>query len=321
MVHGVHRTGRQLTAGLVGAIGLLVAAPAACAWLRDFEAVQGNSATSSSAVKTLTVNCPPGKSALGAAALVSPLLGNLGLQYVAPPPVGNRATLGAAETDSLTASWTLRGRAFCATVVNTPPPQGGAASYVKGVQIVRRTSGLSSQATRTLTANCPAGKAAIAGGGRLEPLSPSLAFTSMQRVAGGTAWRVQAQEVDALSTGWRVHASAICANVTTETQTAEYAGPTLFGPDLVGPTSSNDLQSVTRSCPPGTFVVGGGSAVLVPPGQSRPSDVVITASEPAGNGATASAWLVIARETDPTPRVWRVAARALCAPLNGGPPA
>lgn len=321
MVHGVRRRGRKVTAGLAAAIGLLIAATPASAWLRDFEVVQSNSPTSSSAVKTLNVSCPPGKSALGAAALVSPLLGNLGLQYLAPPPPGDRGTVGAAETDSVTAGWTLRGRALCATAVNTPPPQGGAASYVKGVQIVRRTSGLSSETTRTLTVDCPAGKTAISGGGRLEPLSPSLAFTSMQRVAGGTAWRVQAQEVDALAAGWRVHASAICANVTTETQTAEYAGPTLAGPDLIGPTSSNPLQSVSRSCPPGALVVGGGSAVLAAPGQTRPSDVVITASEPAGTGSTASAWLVIARETDPTPRVWRVAARALCAPLNGGPPA
>jgi hypothetical protein len=310
-----------VAAALTATAGLLAVAAPASGWLRDFSVAQRRSPTSSSVLKSLNVSCPPGKLALGAGALVSPLFGNLGLNYAAPPPGATFARVGAAETDAVAANWTLRGRAFCARFVGASPPLGGAASYVKAVEIVRRRSSLDSQATKTATASCPAGKTAISGGGRLEPLSPSLAFSSMQRLAGGTGWRVRGQEADAFSAGWRVHASAICANVTTETPTNDYAGPTLFGPDLVGSISSNPLQSVSRSCPAGTSVVGGGSAVLPPSGQTRPSDVVLAASEPLGTGTTASAWLVMARETDPTSRRWRLAARALCAPLNGGPPA
>lgn len=318
MVHRVQCRMRTVGATVAVATGLLIAAAPASGWLRDVSVVQDSSPSNSSARKFLSIACPGGKIALGAAAFTTPLA-NLGINRAAPPPNagGTVGWAGTTETDSVGPAWTLHGRAFCAANVATPPPIGGAGNYVKAVEIVRNRSGSNSQPVKSATARCPAGKHAISGGGRIEGNFANLAITATHRVEGNRGWRVEAREVDEAAASWRVHASAVCANVRTETATADYAGPTFFGPDMLFPLGSGTLQSVAPSCPAGTFVVGGGSAVLGPAGQPPPTDVSLIASEPPG----ASAWLAIARETDPTNAQWRVAARVLCAPLNGGPPA
>lgn len=163
---------------------------------------------------------------------------------------------------------------------------------------------------------CPAGKTAISGGGRISPPNIDVGLTAMQRVNANTAWRVAAHEVDATSAPWVLYASAICANVSTETATTDYATG-YASPSLAFPLSSMPLQSVTPSCQGGAFTVGGGANVVgAIPGQPPPSGVVLTSSEPLGSG-----WLAIARETDPTTTSWRVGATVICSPLNGGPPA
>lgn len=313
--------GLVVAAALAGAGPLLAAAPAD-AWLRDVSVAALGSPSNSSSPRLLTITCPAGKVSLGAAAFTGPSLDNVALNRAAPPPNqgGTTAWVGAVETDSVSGSWSLGGRAYCASSVAIAPPVGGAKSYVKAVSIARGQSASSSATVRTAVATCPAGKTAIAGGGRIEGPFANLALTGSQRVGGDRAWRATAREVDATSADWRLHATAVCANIETETATNDYAGPGFTPKDIVFPLGSGTLQSVTPNCPPGTFVVGGGAAVLRGSGTNPPNDVALVASEPTP-GDPSSGWLAVAQETDPTSAEWQVAARVLCAPLTGGPPA
>ena len=318
MVHRTRRSRRTAAAALVAATGLLiiVASASAATFLRDLTVVQRSSATSSSTGKALPASCPAGNNSLGGSAFASPALSNLGLSAVGAGGPGT-ASGGASETDSESAAWRLHTRAFCVTTTSAPLTKNAAATYVKAVQIVRRQSGGNSQPAKSVTVNCPAGKTAISGGGRIAPPNIDVGLTVMQRVRVGTAWRVAAHEVDATSAAWTLHASVVCANVTTETATSDYAaGYASLG--LGSPVSSMPLQSISRSCPGGGWTAVGGGAFVegAAPGQPPPSDVVLTSSEPLPAG-----WLAIARETDPTNQPWRVVGVAICSLLNGGPPA
>lgn len=318
MTGRMRRSWRLVVAALAFASGLLIAAaPAWAGGLRDFSVVQTTSPMSSSTAKSLTSACPAGKNSLGGAAFVSPGLGNLGLFSV-----GASATTsvgGASETDGESASWRLFGRAFCVTFTAAPPPAGGAAHYVKAVQIARHHSANNSLPAKSVIASCPAGKTAISGGGRIAPPNLDVALTAMQRV-GANRWRVAAHEVDPTSAAWTLNASVVCANLTSETHTADYAAG-YASPGSASALSSMPLQSVAPSCSPGWHVVGGGAQVEgATPGSAPPPDVVITSSEAAGSSGSAIAWIAIAHESDPTSRSWRIVGTAICT-LNGGPPA
>ncbi len=309
---------RTAAAALVASAGLLIvgASASAATFLRDVSVVQRSSAMRSSTGRALPISCPPGKNSLGGSAFVSPALGNLALSSVGASGASTSSG-GASETDSESAGWRLHSRAFCVTTTSAPLAQGAAASHVKAVEIVRRQSGDNSQPAKSVTVNCPAGKSAISGGGRIAPPNIDVGLTAMQRVRAGTAWRVAAHEVDATRAAWTLHASVVCANVTTETATNDYAAG-YASPSLLSPVSSMPLQSVSPSCTGGGWTVVGGGAFVegAAPGQPPPSNVVLTSSEPLPAG-----WLAIARETDPTSQAWRVGGVAICSVLNGGPPA
>lgn len=314
------RRSRRISVALISASGLLiVVAPASAGGLRDVTVVQRSSLVSSSTSKRLSVACPAGESSLGGAAFVSPALGNLGL-FAAGTSTSSWVA-GASETDFESAAWRLNARALCATFTSTPPPKNGAATYVKAVSIGRNHTANNSLRAKFVTATCPAGKTAISGGGRIGPPNIGVAFTAMQRVNANRAWRVAAHEVDVTGAPWTLYASVVCANVISETATADYAA-TFSSPGQASPVSSMPLQSVAPTCSPGWSVVGGGAHVEgAAPGSPPPSDIALTSSEPTGNGSSSSAWIAIAHETDPTNQTWRVVAQVICSALNGGPPA
>jgi hypothetical protein len=311
---------RAATMVLVGVLGSLVAAAPASAYLRDFKVVPDSTQTNSQDLKSGLVSVQPcGGVYFGGAAFVKPPLGNVGLTELMP---FGGLLYGAAETDSASASWSVEARAFCAQQTSTPPAQGSAAPYIKGVQIVREeSSGLNSAPVKTAIVKCPAGKSAISGGGAINAATSNVAFTSMQRIAGGTSWRVTAHEVDSTSVNWKVEARAVCANITTESPYAEYVGgpvSQVFNPPL--PLSSSSTKTIVRTCPPGTYLVGGGARVLGPGFDTTTKDVVITRSQPLYTGIS-NKWVAEARETDPISASWALNAYIACAPLNAGPPA
>jgi len=304
---------------LAAAAGLLIAAaPASAAtYLRDFSVAQTSSAMSSSSTK-LAISACAGKNAIGGAAFVRPAtLGNLGLSSVGVS--ATKSLAGAGETDSESASWRLFGRTFCVLTTSGPLTAGAAAPYVKAVGIARAHSANNSAPVKSVTATCPKGKAAISGGGRIGPPNLDVAFTAMQR-AGARAWRVSAHEVDPTGARWTVFASVVCANISTETATANYAAG-YASPGSASPVNSTSLRSVAPSCPGGWYVVGGGAYVEgATLGSPAPNDVALTSSEPTGGGGSSTAWIAIAHETDPTSQSWRIVAGVICS-LNGGPPA
>lgn len=314
--------GRALGALLVSMAALLVFAAPAGAYLRDLTVQSRTTGVNSGSPKRelVAVTGCPGP-VINGAATVGPGLPNVALNRL--QPFGGLLT-GAAETDSEPGAWSLASRAFCvANTGVTPSASGNPATYLKALGYGTSTSLRNSSGSKSVTARCPAGKTAIGGGGRILSTASEHGFTAMQRVDADTAWRVAAREVDATGARWQVSAVAICADLSTPSTTANYvgnaSGPSFglyqqFSPSTAF--NSASPKSVVRTCPAGSFVVGGGAWVLGSGFESPvPADVVITRSS---LGAVNS-WIAEARETDPTGTAWRLNAYVACAPLNGAP--
>jgi hypothetical protein len=313
----------RITAVFLAALASLVVAAPAGAFLRDLTVKNGSSPTSSSTTKSDLVSvagCPG--PIIGGAISMSPAFPNLGVQQLMP---FGGLLFGASETDSEAGAWTVNARAFCVRNTGTPPPAGAAGPYLKGLTYALGATGNNSNPLKTVIVTCPAGRTVISGGGQIASVGSDLALTSMGRVKAGTGWRVTGREVDATNVNWQLSAVAVCANVTTETATADYlgnaVGPAFGFAQIFNPPStftSVSPRTIVRTCPPGTRVVGGGARVAGNQfGDPAPSDVAITRSEP-GSSTT---WVAEARETDPTNSAWRINANISCATTNGGPPA
>jgi hypothetical protein len=325
---------------LACAVTTLTAAAPAPAYLRNFNVSSASTPSNSVSAKSRYVRCPVGKFAIGTGGLVSPFSDNLGLDRLFVYFGQRVAEGGAVETDPLVNRWLAGAHAFCATASLAPPPQGGAASYVKQVTIRRVKTLANSASAKVLTVACPSSGPArspssIGGGGAIDSASPDIVFESMERVAGGTAWRVRAHETDPTNAAWELEVHAVCANITTEIATANYVAPPapnnavgVYGPYSSTAPSSAPVQSLMVNCPVppsnpvNTFIIGGGARVVgsglrVTP----PADVVLTQSHPAGTGPISNGWFAQARETDFTNLAWQLQVRAVCANFSGGPPA
>lgn len=317
---------------LAGAVTALTVAAPASAYLRDFSVSSASTPSNSASAKVRYVRCPAGKFAIGTGGLVGPFSGNLGLDRLFVFFGQRVAEGGAVETDPLVNRWFAGAQAFCAAATPAPPPRGGAASYVKQVTIRRVKTPANSAPAKVLTVSCPSSGAtrsptSIGGGGAINSASADIAFESMERVGGGTAWRVRAHETDPTNAAWELEVHAVCANVTTDA--ASYvAAPApnnavgLYGPYSSTAPSSAPVQSLTVNCPAGTFTIGGGGRVAGSGLQvAPPADVVLTQSRPAGTGPVSNGWFAQAREADFTNRAWQLQVRAVCATFSGGPPA
>lgn len=311
--------GRRLGAALlVATVGAALAAAPATAYFRDFSTHGNSTPFNSASPKAGLVSVQPCGIGVyfGGGALVSPALPNLAL-HTAKQFGGYQ--FGASETDSESANWRATGRASCAKTTNTPPPAGGAATYFKALQIVQAKSATNSSPVKTAIARCPAGKNAIAGGFEISDTTSDVGVWSTTRDQAGRAWRTVAHELDATGASWFVRSQAICANIRTETATADYVAPTghntQFNPTTA--TNSDSPKVLTRTCPAGTYpyAIGGGAGV-----QTNSSDVIITRSS-AGAAGLSNTWVAVARETDPTGASWFLNASITCVRVNGGPPA
>lgn len=272
---------------------------------------------SNSLGKSVTLPCSAPDSldvSLGAAGFVSPGLSNLGLNRLGD----STSVAGALETDSVSAAWSVSGRNFCAARAQ-PPPAGGAAGYVTAVETAGNQGPSNSNSPKTVVAQCPAGKAVISGGAHIVGATQEVALRSLQRIAGGTAWRVIGHEVDGTAAPWRLGATAVCADVTTQSTTNNYVTGVTVASDAL-PLGSAAVRSVESACGSGAFPIGGGAFVAGASGQPPPPNVVLTRSQPETTGPSYG-WRAEARETDPTSQNWTLQARVVCALRNGGPPA
>jgi Collagen triple helix repeat (20 copies) len=84
---------------------------------------------------------------------------------------------------------------------------------ISGYQIVTSKSPFSSDQGRTATADCPPGKVAIGGGGRVFGSVSGIALSASDPAPDGSSWTAEAHEIVSNAEIWTVEAQAICANV------------------------------------------------------------------------------------------------------------
>jgi hypothetical protein len=82
---------------------------------------------------------------------------------------------------------------------------------VSGLERVFTTGASSSTATRTLTASCPTGKQAIAGGGTVVPVNTANVALTASYAANATTWTVSARETSGTGASWSLNAVVVCA--------------------------------------------------------------------------------------------------------------
>jgi hypothetical protein len=229
----------------------------------------------------------------------------------------------AGETDPLDPNWSLTVHGVCAQPTATAPPAGAAATYLKDVKVVRSVSASNSR-DKAQRADCTAGRSPIAGGGGIfvRGDNKGVAFDALIPPASPAAWLAEAKETDATRRDWKLSAAAVCANVSTETDTADYAGKFTQFNFSHSAFNSKPVKGVKHRCGAAGSIVGGGALIRDDAGAFiHDPNLVITRSEPAEiDHGVAEAWNAEATELDPTDTDWQVEAFVVCAPLDGGPP-
>lgn len=139
-------------------------------------------------------------------------------------------------------------------LVGAPP-----ASALPGLQVVSVASGFDSQPSKSITANCPAGKKVVGGGGRVNAAGGKAGVTELSPVTGTTdGFKATGFESDNGFAGtWSIQAYAICANP-------------IAGLQVVSKTkapSSLEFQLEAVGCPTGKRVIGTGARINNPAGQ------------------------------------------------------
>ena len=97
----------------------------------------------------------------------------------------------------------------------TGSPGANGAPGMSGLEVVKAQTAADTVAQKTVTASCPPGKRAIAGGGRIRPggqLRVAL-VASFPAGAPPTAWVAEAEEVRPFASDWTLEAFAVCAYV------------------------------------------------------------------------------------------------------------
>lgn len=95
-----------------------------------------------------------------------------------------------------------------------PPGPAGPAGPpgISQKQVVTAQTATDSSTPKSITATCPAGKQAVAGGANLTgPAGPALFAT---QPTGNNAWFSYAYEVNATQGAWRLTSFVVCARVT-----------------------------------------------------------------------------------------------------------
>lgn len=133
------------------------------------------------------------------------------------------------------------------------------ASALPGLQVVSVASGFDSLASKSITANCPAGKKVVGGGGRVNAAGGKAGVTELSPVTGTIdGFKATGFETDNGFAGtWSIQAYAICANPITGLQVVSKTKAP----------SSSDFQLEAIGCPTGKRVIGTGARINNPAGQ------------------------------------------------------
>jgi hypothetical protein len=242
-----------VTVALVAMITPVLSANPALA-LTQQVLVTSVSPSDSASTKAVTVSCPAGKKVVGGGGGFTPQLnhpdatGRVSLIGWRPGSnaTGDFVEVRALEVDGAhPASWYAAAIAMCAS----PPP---------GWQIVSQVSASASTSTRSVTANCPAGKIAIGLGGWVTGAGAGrVHLTGAYPTAGLAGVTATAAEVEAgIETAWTVTSYAICIAAEGPRVHVIHGSSPVFGATSAG------ARELTDQCLPGTVASGVGARVI-----------------------------------------------------------
>ena len=151
--------------------------------------------------KSITATCPAGKRLLGNGAAITGAAGQVLLDGQLPNATPTAVTVNALEDETGAAvNWSVSAYAICSTVI-------------AGLQRVAFAGTSNSDASRLVSAHCPAGKSVIGLGGTINSANGQVVLDAVFPDSGLTSASIAAfEDGTGNSANWSLTAYAICAN-------------------------------------------------------------------------------------------------------------
>ena len=275
--------GKRLMAGglVAGAAAIAVTVPAspAAAQVAGRDVVTVNTALTSDN-KSITANCDSGQRVIGGSAWLVRADGDVRIVDMIPR-TDYLYVFAREDEDGTSASWQLFASAVCA-------------DPIPGMDIVERTSTVSSDPWNSVAADCTGGDQLLGTGYRVNNGNGQVGLDDL-KVTSSTRLTVWAYEDGAgYGSNWSVTAFAVCAPAP--------AGLEIVSEESTG--TSDDTAALGAFCPNGKVTLGGGGQVDGGGGQVIIDDLYKSEDE----------YRIRAYEDDDgTNNVWHLHAYAICA--------
>jgi len=248
--------------------------------------VSQQSATDSTAAKSVTVMCPTGKMMVGAAGQIN--IANSGkavLEDVTPLPNFAGVNVVGTETGAgTTDNWSVKAYAICAYGLVAP-------------QLISQQSPVDSN-SKALLLTCPSGTQVVSAGGQINiGTSGKVGLHEFTPETPATVRVIAAEIGTGTTANWTLKGYALCAS------------PPL-GLQIVRTTSvinSNHAKAVVAHCPAGKRVMGAGADITAPEGNRVMLDEVTPLPDLSGVNAVGT------ELAGGTTQNWTVSAEAVCA--------
>jgi hypothetical protein len=273
-----------VVAGVPLAIQVFGQGSASASTVPSAQVTSALTAFDSTPAKTVVAQCPAGKRVIGGGGRVN------GAQHVVitrQEPVhataGDSFAVDAREDEvGFGGSWAVQAFAICS-------------APVAGLQVVSATSAFSSNAFTGQSVNCPSGKFALGGGGKITNGNGQVDLSTLAE-GGSVSSRTTAagtEDLNGFAGNYSVTAFAVCA-------TGAFADFQVV--KVTSAQDSTDRKILTAECTNGKRVTGGAAFSSIPG--------VIESVSPDANRLRVG---VIARENTFTTGTWGVTAVAFCA--------
>jgi hypothetical protein len=170
---------------------------------------------------------------------------------------------------------------------------GDAGAEIGPIQIVQASSAFDSVDWKQVTAHCPSGTIAFAGGANVDGDGPIVVHQSLPQGDPPSSWIALAQERSIHQESWSVTSWAHCATVEDYELVSEQSA-----------SNSSNTKEVAATCPPGKVAIGGGGGIFL-----FSPELVLTFA-----GKVSQSWRVEARELPVTSANWILRSSVSCAP-------
>jgi len=292
----------RILGGTCAAIVVLAAAHASAAVV-GYEVLSSSIAPSTTGIKSLLVQCPEGKVALGGGTTTLDVDGNatdgetvatiwMSMPFGFPPFGWNGAAISA---DPAPTPWGLRVEVIC----------GNATGY----EAVTDAPPISTNASKFTQALCPAGKVPL-GGGAQATSSSALLQDSVDAVEAAygvdPGWAVSAR--GPATSSWNVVAAALCVDEAAQELASVYEGTF---------TSTGSVRTHTAVCPDGWRAVGGSVRMEAVNSATATAQARLTDHGPSGPPGAPNAWTGMARRPAESSGEWRIWVGVTCVPEPG----